>query len=77
MEYVMNDMGAARDGGCVYVWHIDMEWSTSGNSGPLPAVARKIEEIEAVGWRLEQSTFSLHPVYNGQGTAFLIFRPKV
>ncbi|MFI1176815.1 hypothetical protein [Streptomyces melanogenes] len=75
----MNGMGllaqsAAQDGRRVFVCQIGMEWPSRETSSSLPTVAGEIAAIEAVGWRLEQSTFSLHPAYNGQGTAFLIFR---
>ncbi|GGY72096.1 hypothetical protein [Streptomyces xanthochromogenes] len=63
---------ALDEGRAVFVCRINQGTLQSNFSGPLSGVAEQIEAIEALGWELEQASFS-HD-HKDHASAFLIFR---
>ncbi|MBD0743915.1 hypothetical protein BG418_20290 [Streptomyces sp. CBMA152] len=66
---------AIDEGRTVFVCRVNQGALQSNFSGSLSGVAEQIEAIEAVGWQLDQASFS-HD-HKDHASAFLIFRrPK-
>lgn len=56
----------------VFVCRVNQGALQSNWSGPLSGVAEQIEAVEALGWQLDQASFS-HD-HKDHASAFLIFR---
>ncbi|MEU3369826.1 hypothetical protein ACFYM2_26940 [Streptomyces sp. NPDC006711] len=66
---------ALDEGRTVFVCRVNQGSLQSNYSGSLSGVAEQIEAVEALGWQLDQASFS-HD-HRDHASAFLIFRrPK-